>query len=50
MSGDEMDYGFEYSDDDDEPEEEDVNIENQYYTAKGTCNERRRGSRSTCVA
>jgi COP9 signalosome complex subunit 2 len=36
MSGDEMDYGFEYSDDDDEPEEEDVNIENQYYTAKGT--------------
>ena len=27
------DYGFEYSDD--EPEEEDVDIENQYYTAKG---------------
>ncbi|CAN6808502.1 unnamed protein product [Brassica oleracea] len=27
------DYGFEYSDD--EPEEQDVDIENQYYTAKG---------------
>ena len=27
------DYGFEYSDD--EPEEEDVDIENQYYNAKG---------------
>lgn len=32
MSGDE-DYGFEYSDE--EPEEEDVNIENQYYNSKG---------------
>lgn len=28
------DYGFEYSDED--PEEEDVDIENQYYNAKGT--------------
>jgi COP9 signalosome complex subunit 2 len=28
------DYGFEYSDD--EPEEEDVDIENQYYNAKGS--------------
>mmetsp|Transcript_51942 Transcript_51942/g.116618 ORF Transcript_51942/g.116618 Transcript_51942/m.116618 type:complete len:435 (-) Transcript_51942:63-1367(-) len=28
------DYGFEYSDDDDQ-EEEDVNIENQYYNSKG---------------
>ena len=27
------DYGFEYSDDD--QEEEDVNIENQYYNSKG---------------
>jgi hypothetical protein len=27
------DYGFEYSDD--EPEEEDVDVENQYYNAKG---------------
>ena len=27
------DYGFEYSDDD--QEEEDVNIENRYYNAKG---------------
>eukprot|EP00951_Prasinocladus_malaysianus_P014397 scaffold109553_cov45-Prasinocladus_malaysianus.AAC.2 len=27
------DYGFEYSDD--EPEEEDVDIENQYYNSKG---------------
>ena len=27
------DYGFEYSDD--EQEEEDVNIENRYYNAKG---------------
>ncbi len=34
MSDDEMeDYGFEYSDED--PEEEDVDIENQYYNAKG---------------
>ncbi|GIL43908.1 hypothetical protein Vafri_1496 [Volvox africanus] len=34
MSDDEMeDYGFEYSDE--EPEEEDVDIENQYYNAKG---------------
>ena len=32
MSDDE-DYGFEYSDDDNE--EEDVNIENQYYNSKG---------------
>lgn len=28
------DYGFEYSDE--EPEEEDVDIENQYYNSKGT--------------
>lgn len=27
------DYGFEYSDED--PEEEDVDIENQYYNSKG---------------
>lgn len=27
------DYGFEYSDE--EPEEEDVDIENQYYNSKG---------------
>mmetsp|Transcript_25672 Transcript_25672/g.35458 ORF Transcript_25672/g.35458 Transcript_25672/m.35458 type:complete len:438 (+) Transcript_25672:60-1373(+) len=34
MSDDDMeDYGFEYSDE--EPEEEDVDIENQYYNAKG---------------
>jgi hypothetical protein len=35
---DEMeDYGFEYSDE--EPEEEDVDVENQYYNSKGerTC-------------
>ena len=32
MSDDE-DYGFEYSEDDEE--EEDVNIENQYYNSKG---------------
>jgi len=30
---DDEDYGFEYSDE--EPEEEDVNIENQYYNSKG---------------
>lgn len=35
------DYGFEYSDD--EPEEEDVDIENQYYNSKGAA--RRGGSR-----
>jgi hypothetical protein len=29
------DYGFEYSDE--EPEEQDVDIENQYYNTKGTC-------------
>jgi hypothetical protein len=28
-----VDYGFEYSDE--EPEEEDVDIENQYYNSKG---------------
>jgi hypothetical protein len=28
------DYGFEYSDD--EPEEQDVDIENQYYNSKGS--------------
>lgn len=28
------DYGFEYSDE--EPEEQDVDIENQYYNSKGT--------------
>ena len=34
MGDDDMeDYGFEYSDE--EPEEEDVDIENQYYNAKG---------------
>ena len=31
------DYGFEYSDDD--QEEEDVNIENRYYNAKGDLGE-----------
>ena len=31
------DYGFEYSDDD--QEEEDVNIENQYYNSKGLLDE-----------
>ena len=41
------DYGFEYSDD--EPEEEDVDIENQYYNAKGAqllvcCAQRSRAS------
>lgn len=38
------DYGFEYSDE--EPEEEDVDIENQYYNSKGA----RRGalSRALC--
>lgn len=36
MSDDDMeDYGFEYSDED--VEEEDVDIENQYYNSKGTC-------------
>mmetsp|Transcript_33556 Transcript_33556/g.99906 ORF Transcript_33556/g.99906 Transcript_33556/m.99906 type:complete len:438 (-) Transcript_33556:1484-2797(-) len=35
MSDDDMeDYGFEYSDE--EPDEEDVDIENQYYNAKGS--------------
>jgi len=35
MADDEMeDYGFEYSDED--PEEEDVDVENQYYNSKGT--------------
>lgn len=29
------DYGFEYSDE--EPEEQDVDIENQYYNTKGIC-------------
>ena len=29
------DYGFEYSDE--EPEEQDVDIENQYYNTKGSC-------------
>ena len=33
MDDDMEDYGFEYSDD--EPEEEDVDIENQYYNSKG---------------
>eukprot|EP00227_Mantoniella_beaufortii_P013271 CAMPEP_0197592424 /NCGR_PEP_ID=MMETSP1326-20131121/15083_1 /TAXON_ID=1155430 /ORGANISM="Genus nov. species nov., Strain RCC2288" /LENGTH=438 /DNA_ID=CAMNT_0043158121 /DNA_START=13 /DNA_END=1329 /DNA_ORIENTATION=- len=33
MSDDLEDYGFEYSDE--EPEEEDVDVENQYYNAKG---------------
>lgn len=28
-----VDYGFEYSDE--EPEEEDVDVENQYYNSKG---------------
>lgn len=29
------DYGFEYSEE--EPEEQDVDIENQYYNSKGNC-------------
>lgn len=33
VDADMEDYGFEYSDD--EPEEQDVDIENQYYSAKG---------------
>ena len=37
MSDDDMeDYGFEYSDE--EVEEEDVDIENQYYNSKGANN------------
>lgn len=32
------DYGFEYSDE--EPEEQDVDIENQYYNTKGVYDER----------
>jgi len=37
MDDDMEDYGFEYSDD--EPEEEDVDIENQYYNSKGLLEE-----------
>lgn len=33
LDADMEDYGFEYSDD--EPEEQDVDIENQYYNSKG---------------
>jgi COP9 signalosome complex subunit 2 len=33
MDDDMEDYGFEYSDE--EPEQEDVDIENQYYNSKG---------------
>eukprot|EP00959_Pyramimonas_sp_CCMP1952_P197372 4127608-Pyramimonas_sp.AAC.1 len=40
------DYGFEYSDE--EPEEEDVDIENQYYNSKGAGLERTRIQRC-CV-
>lgn len=36
MSDDEMeDYGFEYTDE--EEQEEDVDVENQYYNSKGAC-------------
>jgi COP9 signalosome complex subunit 2 len=35
MSDIEDDYGFEYSDDE-ELDEEDIDIENQYYNSKGT--------------
>ena len=38
---DDEDYGFEYSDDD--QEEEDVNIENQYYNSKGGFIDERKG-------
>lgn len=34
LCADMEDYGFEYSDE--EPEEQDVDIENQYYNSKGT--------------
>lgn len=45
MSDDDMeDYGFEYSDE--EVEEEDVDIENQYYNSKGaSCHEQLRLTR-----
>ena len=33
MEADDVDYGFEYSEE--EGDEEDVDIENQYYNAKG---------------
>lgn len=33
LDADMEDYGFEYSDE--EPEEQDVDIENQYYNSKG---------------
>ena len=33
LAADMEDYGFEYSDE--EPEEQDVDIENQYYNSKG---------------
>ena len=36
MDADMEDYGFEYSDE--EPEEQDVDIENQYYNSKGSGN------------
>lgn len=35
LDADMEDYGFEYSDE--EPEEQDVDIENQYYNTKGRC-------------
>lgn len=35
VDADMEDYGFEYSDE--EPEEQDVDIENQYYNTKGRC-------------
>lgn len=34
IDADMEDYGFEYSEE--EPEEQDVDIENQYYNSKGT--------------
>lgn len=40
------DYGFEYSDE--EPEEEDVDIENQYYNSKGWCH--RQGTSYAAIA
>ncbi|CAG9461106.1 unnamed protein product [Pedinophyceae sp. YPF-701] len=44
MSDEDMDYGFEYSDD--EEQEEDVDIENQYYNSKGNLED---GDRDTAL-
>lgn len=47
MSDDDMDYGFEYSDED--VEEADVDIENQYYNSKGTSRYAQPGLPSKCL-